>query len=56
MFERFYQARRNPGEGSGLGLAIVRQIARQHGGHVAAARSTRLGGAELRVTLPAIGG
>ena len=56
VFERFYQARRNPGEGSGLGLAIVRQIARQHGGHVAAARSTRLGGAELRVTLPAIGG
>jgi two-component system sensor histidine kinase TctE len=55
VFERFYQAGRAPGEGSGLGLAIVRQIARQHGGQVTAARSARLGGAKLRLTLPAIG-
>jgi two-component system sensor histidine kinase MprB len=52
VFERFYrspEARTMPG--SGLGLAIVRQVAENHGGHVAAARAPG-GGALLGVWLP----
>jgi two-component system, OmpR family, sensor histidine kinase MprB len=52
VFDRFYrgaEARGRPG--SGLGLAIVRQVARQHGGSVAAERASG-GGTLMRVRLP----
>ena len=52
VFARFYQAPGSLSDGNGLGLAIVREIARQHGGTVEATQSTRLGGAQLTVTLP----
>ena len=52
IFERFYQSATGRREGSGLGLAIVREIARQHGGSIAAGTSERLGGACLRLSLP----
>lgn len=53
VFERFYQPPGSLSDGTGLGLAIVREIARQHGGSVEATASPRLGGALLRVSLPA---
>ncbi|MFD4421335.1 sensor histidine kinase [Agromyces sp. NPDC058484] len=55
VFDRFVRlddARARDTGGSGLGLAIVREIARAHGGSVRVEEST-LGGARLRVTLPA---
>lgn len=51
VFERFYQVPGGWREGNGLGLAIVREIARQHGGEAVVGKSTRLGGALLKVTL-----
>lgn len=54
VFERFYRAPGTRGDGCGLGLAIVRTIAGQHGGQASAAASARLGGALLRVDLPAL--
>jgi two-component system sensor histidine kinase MprB len=51
IFERFYRAetaRASPG--SGLGLAIVEQVAKLHGGTVAAANA-ELGGARVSMTL-----
>ena len=53
VFERFYQPAGSRRDGNGLGLAIVRQIARQHGGEVVATASPKLGGAFVKVTLPA---
>jgi nitrogen fixation/metabolism regulation signal transduction histidine kinase len=40
-------------DGTGLGLAIVKKIVVEHGGTIAASRSA-LGGAKLRVRLPAV--
>lgn len=54
VFERFYRTSRSTGTGSGLGLAIVREIARQHGGSARAGQSPKLGGALLRIMLPAV--
>jgi two-component system sensor histidine kinase MprB len=54
VFDRFYRAtaaRSRPG--SGLGLSIVAEVARAHGGSVAAGpRSDGTPGAVLRLTLP----
>lgn len=54
VFDRFHQAdpSRNP-EGAGLGLAIAREIARAHGGSIAAANHPG-GGAAFEVVLPAL--
>jgi len=41
--------------GTGLGLAIVKKIAIEHGGMITADVSSSLGGARLRLTLPAQG-
>ncbi|MEA2371582.1 MAG: two-component system, OmpR family, sensor kinase [Solirubrobacteraceae bacterium] len=56
VFERFYRVdagRSRAHGGSGLGLAIVRAIADAHHGAVSAGASELLGGAELRLELPA---
>lgn len=53
VFERFFRAAGSPNTGTGLGLAIVQEIARQHGGLAEAESSTLLGGACVRVCLPA---
>ncbi len=37
IFDRFYRGAGSPGEGSGLGLSLCREIARAHGGEIAAA-------------------
>jgi len=55
VFERFVRldaARARDHGGSGLGLAIVAEVVAAHGGRVAMADSP-LGGAQLRITLPA---
>jgi nitrogen fixation/metabolism regulation signal transduction histidine kinase len=41
-------------DGTGLGLAIVKKVVIEHGGNIAAC-DTELGGARLRVRLPALG-
>jgi len=55
VFERFFRGAETRGttEGAGLGLAVVRAIARRHQGSIDA-RSSELGGAELRLDLPAL--
>jgi len=56
VFERFHRvdaARSRAHGGSGLGLAIVAAIASAHHGSVSAGESERLGGAEVRLELPA---
>ncbi|HEV2170689.1 MAG TPA: ATP-binding protein, partial [Candidatus Binatus sp.] len=37
IFDRFFRGAGSPGEGSGLGLSLCREIARAHGGDIAAA-------------------
>jgi two-component system sensor histidine kinase MprB len=55
VFDRFYRGENSRGrQGSGLGLAIVRQVARSHGGEVAAANAPD-GGALFTLTLPSVG-
>jgi histidine kinase len=60
VFERFYRAPRQQGQpgqprraaGSGIGLTIARNIARAHGGDVAAASSGPGSGATFTLALP----
>ncbi len=51
LFERFFRGAHANGEGSGLGLSLCREIARLHGGQIAAANRAA-GGSEFTVTLP----
>ncbi len=51
VFERFFRGAHAGGEGSGLGLSLCREIARYHGGQIAAANRPG-GGAVFVVKLP----
>ena len=53
IFDRFYRVAAGSARGSGLGLSIAHRVAELHGGRIAAARSTALGGLQVRVWLPA---
>jgi two-component system OmpR family sensor kinase len=50
IFDRFFRGAGSPGEGSGLGLSLCREIARAHGGDIAAANLPS-GGSAFVVTL-----
>ena len=50
IFDRFFRGTGSPGEGSGLGLSLCREIARAHGGDIAAANLPS-GGSAFVVTL-----
>ena len=50
IFDRFFRGAGSPGEGSGLGLSLCREIARAHGGDIAAANLPG-GGSAFVVTL-----
>ena len=50
IFDRFFRGAGSPGEGSGLGLSLCREIARAHGGEIAAANLPN-GGCAFVVTL-----
>jgi signal transduction histidine kinase len=55
-FERFSRAERGrTTDGSGLGLAIVAAIAQAHGGQAHAANRNGGGGADVWISLPAVG-
>lgn len=51
--ERFYRVLGSDQPGSGLGWSIVRRVAQVHGATLQVARSTTLGGLEVRVQWPA---
>jgi heavy metal sensor kinase len=51
IFDRFFRGASSPGKGSGLGLSFCKEIARLHGGEIAAA-TRPTGGCEFIVTLP----
>ena len=51
IFDPFYSTKGQ--RGTGLGLAVARKLAERHGGTLTADTSTTLGGACLRMTLPA---
>lgn len=53
--DRFYRGAHARGAGSGLGLAIVQQIVELHGGLLEIGASATLGGACVRVVIPANG-
>jgi two-component system OmpR family sensor kinase len=50
IFDRFFRGAGSPGDGSGLGLSLCREIARAHGGDIAAA-NLPAGGCAFVVTL-----
>ena len=50
IFDRFFRGAGSPGEGSGLGLSLCREIARAHGGDIAAANLPQ-GGCAFVITL-----
>jgi len=50
IFDRFFRGAGSPGEGSGLGLSLCREIARAHGGEIAAANLPS-GGCAFVVTI-----
>jgi two-component system OmpR family sensor kinase len=50
IFDRFFRGAGSAGEGSGLGLSLCREIARAHGGEIAAANLPS-GGSAFVVTL-----
>jgi signal transduction histidine kinase len=52
IFDRFFRGKARAGTGNGLGLSLCREIARLHGGDIAAANRPG-GGAEFVLTLPA---
>jgi signal transduction histidine kinase len=51
IFDRFFRGKAHGQSGSGLGLSLCREIARVHGGEIAAANLAS-GGVEFVVTLP----
>lgn len=51
IFDPFYSTKGQ--RGTGLGLAVARKLAERHGGTLKAGSATTLGGASLRMTLPA---
>jgi signal transduction histidine kinase len=52
VFDRFFRGTHALGDGSGLGLSLCREIARIHGGEIAAANRPG-GGCEITVSIPA---
>jgi two-component system OmpR family sensor kinase len=52
IFDRFFRGARALGDGSGLGLSLCREIARIHGGEIAA-QNRAAGGCEFTVSIPA---
>ena len=50
IFDRFFRGAGSAGDGSGLGLSLCREIARAHGGEIAAA-NLPTGGSAFVVTL-----
>ncbi len=53
-FRRLDTRRNQEVGGHGLGLAIVARVAALHGGNASVTTSAELGGAEFRVTWPAV--
>lgn len=57
VFDRFYRSSASAAQapGSGLGLAIVKAIAERHGAQLRLSQSSRLGGLQVELRLPACG-